>query len=591
MRVGVPNRKQSIFFWTNRTRQGIYRIFDCRFPLLNIGIMQKLLNTPHFALYSLWLRMFSTVRIRLSAALTLLLMVGLSSSVMAAAGFDSNTIVIGGSGSNNGTYNISAFSNTNTPKGLGTYNRNNNDQLNFGALSTTTEAKGNENVNSVQVLYRVYLASASSTVTDVSPAFVALPLSTTDKGKTKNWTSNNSVNLVNSTSAGGSYIVEFFVQLNYSSQSSSSILFSDNNGNNNYKASFTVINTQSATWNGSVSNDWHDGSNWTGTNGAEPTKDTDVTIAFVSGAPAAYYPVVGYGIAKVRTLTIQGTSINTQGGRVFLRGTGELQVFGNFQDPNAGLLQTGGIFTLAGTTQTFDGESFVEVHIQGGGVKTLSNKMDVSVALRFINENGGGILSTRTDNSVFYSVDLDDPAVITGEIATSYVSGFLRTPAWSVTTASNSFGGIGVILTANGGNPGRTTVTRLTGFAYTGPVGFEVGSKNTSVKRSFAFAPLNSNNLNFTLVFQYLDSELNGLNASNLKLERSVTGSAPFENLGSNGSVANQVTVNSISGTLASPLLPRRRVRHSCAGLRPLKPITVASASSGSLVAMALGSR
>jgi len=493
--------------------------------------------------------MFSNVKTSLSAVLALLLLTGLSNPVMA-AGFNSNSVIISGTGTANGTYNVSAFNNTNTPKALGTFNRNTSDQLNLSAQSTTSEG-GNENVKSVQVLYRVYLASTSSTVTNSSPAFVALPLSTTDNGKTKNWSSVNPVNLVNATSTSGTYVLEFFFQLNYSTNQIASTLIADNNSNNNYKATFTVVNNQSATWNGGVSEDWHDGRNWS--TGREPSETTDVNIPFVAGSSntsSPFYPAVRYGLAQVRTLSIQGTSINTIGGRNFLSG-GELQVFGNFQDPNGGFAQSGGIFTLAGSTQTFDGASFVEVHIQGGGIKTLSNRMDVALALKFT-ASSGGILATRTDNSGLYSVDLGPSATIEGESASSYVFGFLRTPFRDVSTSTNSFGGIGVDLTANGGSPGITLVTRLTGFAYTGPTGSEVGTKNTSVKRSFTFSSRNSENLNFTLVFHYLDSELNGLTASNLKLERSVTGAAPFENLGSKGSVANMVTATPIAGTLAA---------------------------------------
>lgn len=540
------NSKQSIFFWITQTRLRLYRIFDCRFALFNalsnIDIMQKLLNTHAFALSLLWLRMFSNVKARLSGAFALVLLTGLSNLVMAAPGFNGNSVIISGNGTNtaNGTYDVSAFSNTNSLKVLGSFDRSTGN-LYFGAQSNTTES-GNENVNSVQVLYRVYSANLNVRPTDTSPAFTALPLSTTGTGKNKVWNSTSPVNLINATSASGSYVIEFFFQLNYSTNKIASVLTVDNNSNNNYKATFAVSGTQAATWNGTFGNDWHDGRNWSPV--GEPQETTDVNIPYVAGG---IYPIVAYNEAKARTLSIQGTPANGIGARLSLSG-GELRIFGNFQDPNAGFKQTGGVFTLAGTTQTFDGASFVEVHIEGGGIKTLSNRMDISARLQFTD----GILSTRTDNSGAYSVDLGTSATIEGETATSYVLGFLRTPFRNVTTATNSFGGIGVDLTASGGSPGITLVTRLTGFAYTGPAGSEVGTENTSVKRSFTFAPRNSENLNFTLVFHYLDSELNGLTASNLKLERSTTGAAPFENLGSNSSVANMVTTTSIAGTLAA---------------------------------------
>lgn len=508
--------------------------------------MQKLLNTPHFALSPLWLRTFSNVKTSLSAVFALLLLTVLSNPVMA-AGFNGNSVIISGTGTNtaNGTYDVSAFSNTTTLKALGTFDRGTN-KLYLGAQSNTTES-GNETVNSVQMLYRVYLAGSSVTAT--FPSFTALPLSTAGTSKAKTWNSVNSAELVGITGTGGSYVLEFFFQLNYSDNRNSAVLIADNNSNKNYKAAFTVSGTQPVTWNGSAGDgDWSTAKNWTPN--TVPTATTDATIPFILGGGKMSYPTVSRGIAQVRTLSIMGNNGGT-GGRNFIQG-GELQVFGNFLDPNNGFGQTGGVFVLAGNTaQTFDGASFTDIRVQGGSIKTLSNRMDVSNSLAFANSSGGGIISTRTDNSLLYSVDLGTTASISGESENSYVSGFLRTPfRYVLNGVLNSFGNIGVDLTANGGiDPGVTLVTRLTGVAYTG-----VGVKGSSVKRSFTFTPDNPDNLNFTLVFHYLNTELNGngTNLNNLSLERSLTGAAPYENLGSKSNSALTVTRPFISGTLAA---------------------------------------
>lgn len=179
--------------------------------------------------------------------------------------------------------------------------------------------------------------------------------------------------------------------------------------------------------------------------------------------------------------------------------------------------------------------------------------MDITNTLTFFND--GGILSTRTDNSDFYSVDLGTTANVIGENETSYVLGFLRAPYRVITrsTTPYTFGGIGIELTSSPNSPvdpGSSIVTRRTGLAYTG-----VGINNTSVTRSFTFSALdNSNPQTYTLTFHYLNSELNGNGPASDKLAfyRLPSGSTTIDALDRASSSTKTVISNVITGTLAA---------------------------------------
>jgi hypothetical protein len=182
--------------------------------------------------------------------------------------------------------------------------------------------------------------------------------------------------------------------------------------------------------------------------------------------------------------------------------------------------------------------------------------MDILNSLTFFGGTGivaGGILATRSDNSVFYNVDLGTTAQISGETEESYVLGILRAPYRIITrsTTPYTFGGIGIELISSPdspNDPGSSVVTRRTGLVYTG-----VGTKNVSIARSFTFSELdNSDPQIYTITFRYLNVELNGLDASKLGFFRSATGSAPFDDLNRAGSSNNTVVSSTITGNLAA---------------------------------------
>jgi hypothetical protein len=508
--------------------------------------MQKPLITNKLAVFPHLKRTFFSTGWLLASLL--LLLTGITTTAQA-AGFGNNYVTIGGTNTAiNGYYytNSNTLTTTNstaksfvTIGNLGAYDRGTSSLL-LGGEANTTQEQGNNAATSVTLFYRVYPVGANSS--DI-PNFTQLALAKTGSSgnganAVSNWKTATSIELLTSTSGPGNYTLELFYQL-ISSRTPTQPLFDTRPNGANYTASFSVSGSQPVTWNGSRGDgNWFNPLNWTPS--TVPTATTDATIPYIAGARNQSYPSISTGgIAQVRTLRILGSGAGI-GARNFLT-AGELRIFGDFQDTNGGFSQTGGIFTLAGTNQSFDGASFFDVRIQGGGFKNLTSRMDVSSTLTFI--NGGGILATRTDNTLLYSVDLGVAARVIGESENSYVLGILRTPfRYVIKGVTATFGDIG-----SAPDPGSTLVVRTTGVTYTG-----VGVKDASVKRSFAFTPDNPNDLNFTLVFRFLNNETNALDVSKLSFARSVTGAGPFEDLGRSSNSSNSATSNPIAGTLAA---------------------------------------
>jgi hypothetical protein len=527
---------------------------------LYIDIMQKLLNTHSFALYPPLLRMLSNAKAGLMTSLTLLLLIGLAGSAKAAS-FGSNYINIGSTsdkaGVNGVYYTNSQGSNTsarsfNSIQDLGGFDLGTGSLFLSGNV-TTTEA-GGETVTSVVLLYRVYLSTATT-----KPAFQELAL-TTNSGRnttTRSWQTSGQPNLLTAVNGGvngrGTYILELYYRGDVTPNGNGprSVIF-DRNGLDSYTATFTVTGSRPAIWLGK-SPSWTNGSNWS--TGVTPDLYTDVTIPY---DPNITYPHI-ITTVQVRTLAIQGNG-SGRGATVSID-FGNLQVYGDLQDPFNGLTQTGGLFTLAGGTQTFSAVKLFDMVIQGGGQKILAEKniqggaipvrMEIYRSLTFDNVAGGGIIVTGTSNPLNNGVYLNIGARLIGESEGSYVLGLLTTFR-SVGQAGppEDFGGIGVSLVANAAAPGGISVTRYTGLQFA-----EVGIKGASVNRYFIFNPDNPDNLRYTLTFNYLNRELNGNTAANLGLFTAPIGTTTFTSLGrgSSSDVTNKsVTVANIPNTLAA---------------------------------------
>jgi hypothetical protein len=119
-----------------------------------------------------------------------------------------------------------------------------------------------------------------------------------------------------------------------------------------------------------------------------------------------------------------------------------------------------------------------------------------------------------------YAITLAAGATLSESIDTKVVGTVTasRTLAQSVT---ESFGGVGLELTASGAAPGVTTAVRVTGQPQTidGVPG---------VARYFDVTAANNSGLGATMVFHYLDSELGGLGEDSLALYASTNGGASW---------------------------------------------------------------
>jgi hypothetical protein len=512
----------------------------------------------------MWQKLLAFSRLAKKNSLVLIALLASFSQAQAAASVGNNNIIIGGSNTSvNGVY-YTKSANSSATKGaftavttLGNFDRGTG-RLLLSAQATTIQS-GQDNFQTAQLFYRIYAANTTA------PAYtvVNLDVSTISPGSgansIKTWTASASpANLLSATSAGN-YTLDLYFQFVSTNNRGIATNYFDRTSDIPYRTRFAVQGAAAATWVGGSngSSDWFTPSNWSGN--VVPDSTTDVTIA-LPGNLSVYPTISGTGgkPAKVRTLRLDkiidpNSSVN--GVPVLNLVSGELRVYGDFQNPNNALRQIAGIFTLAGTTQAFDGAEFTSFRIQGGGTKTLRSRMLVKTKLEF--SGTGGTLVTRTDNDVLYSVDLDRPAFVTGETETSYVLGVLRATSYEITRGSTpyTFGDIGITLTSSSASStdyGATTVTRRTGVVYTGAGPNET---STSIKRSFAFSTFdNPTNQVYSLSFKYLNNELDGKSASTLGIYRSANGTAPFDNLNraSNNIGDKTVVSNTVTGTLAA---------------------------------------
>ncbi len=519
--------------------------------------MQKPLNNHQFAL-ALWSRFLLTSRAGLLAGLTLLLLSGLANPAAAQNSFYKNSLTINGqryftikgddvlsrdfrSVSSLGTFDLS--SNSSTPK-----------ELRINDASANTLNNEGFDVRSTQLLYRVYLSNTDPLALDSLP-FTPLQLALQLEGGnnqafSKTWYNNSTQpNLFATATGPGVYTLELYFQgelVNNADETLNSEIL-DNNGGNRYKTTFEITTNSPppASWTGrGATPSWFDEANWS-TNSV-PNQFTDVTIPYVSGRTTIVEIGIPSLVASVRTLRLVGNR-NQIGARLRLLG-GELRVYGDFIDPNGGFSQSRtSIFSLAGVTQTFDGATFSNVQIEGGGTKTLTNRMDVVIRLEFIGR--GGVLVTRSDNMVVYNVSMEDGSLVRGETESSYVLGILRTTKRTLNEGeTNAFSGIGIDLKAEQGIPGGVLATRTTGFVYEG-----VGTSR-SIGRSFSFSPDNPDPLTFTIAFHYRQGDLNlrSGNEQDLLLFSSEVGTIPFTNLDKTtlDPVNNVLTKTSINGSL-----------------------------------------
>ena len=514
--------------------------------------MRKLTYSSQMASFAAWQRLLLLGRAGFLAGLTLLL-VGLANPA-SATGFYKDFVIV------NGTYyytnksidGLQGFQN----KNFGTFDRGGqNGPLIVGAEAGTFSENGDD-VQPPQLLYRVYL-QGTTTEAGKGP-FAPLQLSfkrSGDDGNPTNQTWDNTTtrpNLLAATNGPGNYVFEAkFIGIGTYNNSggSGSFEIKDDRGSQNYQAYFTVTGTVPAQWTGATRNDtadsWNVAGNWS--TGQVPTTTTDVTIPVTT--MAGINPRINTITAQARTLTILGDA-KLPGSTTLSQFGGQLRVYGNFVDNTSSFSQFGGDFVMAGSApQTMTGGRFYNILMEGGGSKTLQNRIDVLTKLVF--QNGGGQLITRTDNITQYSVDLSSVvSTVSGETTSSYVLGVMRVIARQVVNDQFvDFGNIGVEFTATTGTPGLTTVARITLAA---PFSYQGVGTSQSVRRGFIFTPDNPTGLTYNLVFHYLENELNSIPEEDLRLFRSPDGRPPFEALGKTGNdpIANTLTRTGITSPL-----------------------------------------
>ena len=207
--------------------------------------------------------------------------------------------------------------------------------------------------------------------------------------------------------------------------------------------------------------------------------------------------------------------------------TGNIQVTGTRTlDPLANYKFTG---SLAQSTGNGFPTSVLNLEVNNAAGITLSKKLMVTDTLTLT----AGNVTTGADTLM-----MGTSASIT-ETAPYSVIGKLTTTRVCTTGINQTFGGPGLEIFDPSVWLGTTTVTRVTGSASTLPYG-------SSIKRYFDVSPATNTGLGSTVVFRYLDGELNGLTESKLVLYQSTDGGSTWTNRG--GTVNTSANSVSLSG-------------------------------------------
>jgi hypothetical protein len=133
------------------------------------------------------------------------------------------------------------------------------------------------------------------------------------------------------------------------------------------------------------------------------------------------------------------------------------------------------------------------------------------------------------------------PAATLVESAGTTVVGAVTASRTVAQAQGETFGGIGLELTAAGAAPGLTAVTRTTGVALNVNGSF-------GIERSFDVAAANNAGLGATVVFHYDESELAGVTETTLALFASLNGGSVWTRLpGTLDEVANTMTASGLA--------------------------------------------
>jgi hypothetical protein len=544
--------------------------------------MQKPLNTHFFRLLSLLRGIrqpLLTSKATITASLVLFLS-ALSISSAVAADFTSNLIIVTGKRSGatitplrfytpatNSSNGATIPFTVNSP--LGTFNRSTTPQTPPDELFITGESNtsaGTDEVVSPPTLF--YRVSRQETDTTERAGFIPLQLATVDGSPSGNatWsTTATSVNLTQYASTPGNYVLEVYFRATVTlagvdgTPSTTFNLFDGSNVvpyTNTFVAKVDDALYVRDSWNPQPSSDgiyrWSDSKNWK--RGEVPNRNVDVTI---DRNTTRAYPTIDAN-QEVHDLTLLGSRVNTKAS--LIHNGGRFSVFGNFQDPFGGYSQSanGALVLSGGDEQVFDASSRIptpanlfNLVLTGKGRKLATSNILIKNVLNFETDLKGttGISGPLVTGSFF--VDLGEYGQIVNETKESFVDGTITSTRTVNNNEYNNFGNIGIAITANRDNasatsPGKTTITRYN-YIYFGE------GTSESISRGFQFSPAERDILQFDLEFKYLDTELNSIPVSNLRLFRSDNGDIPFEALGrSTTSAPNTFTKTGITGNLSA---------------------------------------
>jgi hypothetical protein len=223
-------------------------------------------------------------------------------------------------------------------------------------------------------------------------------------------------------------------------------------------------------------------------------------------------------IPSGNTVTVMGAISTTGSGTITNNGT--LQASGNWSHDGSLLYSGTGTLELNGSgAQDITAGTIYNLLISGSGTKITSGISTVTNGLSF---SGSATLVSTS----LAPVVLSSTATLS-ETANGYIDGWIRTTRTVAQSSANSFGGLGLTLTANGATPGSTTVLR-----GTGTTAVQSGTSNLGIRRVFELTPTNNTGLNADIVFAYRDGELNSLSETTLILFGSVDGGSTWSWLG-----------------------------------------------------------
>ncbi|RZK44355.1 MAG: hypothetical protein EOO61_04090, partial [Hymenobacter sp.] len=466
---------------------------------------------------------------------------------------------------------------------LGTYDLNGSNSSSLvisGASLSGVRNSNNTTVTATRLRYRVYLVGTSDAL---KPNYTVVTLSTTQAagtgaGLSFSGTGAASTNVLSGLTSGGTYVLDVNFQADLLRGSTPRTVADPSTSY--FYANFYITPPTTTppggttTWQSTANNggttNWNTASNWSNgiptrfSNAVIPEKSTNSTIIYpILNNPA---PTIPY---EVNNLSLEGAQ-NSSAAQLIIN-TATLYVYGNINQESDGILgnttNNAGVtdpvnnatIVFAGADQVIIGNVVVsDIIIAGTGTKSVINQLTPTNILAFqptsvangvivqsaLQRSANGPVETVfSTNGRAYIQLLSTSSISTvlgqAETDVSFIKGVTRADRALSTGVKNTFGNIGIDITANH-TVGNLVVYRIVGDALKGPL----SSTAVPIKRQYQLTgDDNSNNAAFAgstidVVFHYLDSgpntsenELNGIDEGNLTMFRTVTNGTPYEPL------------------------------------------------------------